>query len=474
MSDHPQERSFFHSFEGKLGSPRINLKSTLKMMNDPCPGNPLNSNFSRREFLSVGSLGALGLSLPAFLKMEAQAAQKNYALRDGVAKSVIQIFLPGGMAHQESWDPKPYAPSEYRGPYGTINTSIKGEVFSENMKHLAKVADKMTIIRSMGHGEAAHERGTHNMFTGYKPSPALDFPSMGSVISHELGPRNNLPPYVCIPNVPNEFANSGYLSSAHGPFAIGSEPNRGDFKVRDLNLPGGVDEKRFNRRRSLLETVDDHFRTLEESDSLDSMDAFYQHAYKLISSQAAREAFNLKAEPEEVRKRYGMNVPGQRMLLGRRLVEAGVRFVSLTAGGWDHHDNIKDGIKGQLPSVDQAIASLIADLDERGLLDSTLVMVTSEFGRTPKINATGGRDHWPRVFSVGLAGGGVHRGLVHGSSDALGGEPETDKVEIESLAKTVYNQLGITADKELMAPGERPIEIVDGGDVIDEILAKKA
>ncbi|MDA8974839.1 DUF1501 domain-containing protein [Akkermansiaceae bacterium] len=388
--------------------------------------------------------------------MEAKAQQKQYKTREGVAKSVIQIFLPGGMAHQESWDPKPYAPTEYRGPFGTINTSIKGIKFSQNLKHTAKIADKMTIIRSMAHGEAAHERGTHNMFTGYKPSPALQYPAMGSVVAHELGPNNNLPPYVCVPSVPNEFANSGYLSSAFGPFAIGSEPSRGDFKVRDLNMPGGVDDTRFNRRRSLLETVDHHFRTIEESDALDSMDAFYQHAYKLISSQEAREAFNLKAEPEAVQNRYGMNTPGQRMLLARRLVEAGTRFVSLTAGGWDHHDNIKSGIQGQMPPVDQAIAALISDLDERGLLDSTLVMVTSEFGRTPKINGTGGRDHWPRVFSVGLAGGGVQRGLVHGSSDALGGEPEEDMVGIQDLATTVYNQLGITGDKELMAPGDRP------------------
>jgi hypothetical protein len=406
--------------------------------------------------------------------MEAKAQQKHYKTREGVAKSVIQIFLPGGMAHQESWDPKPYAPTEYRGPFGTINTSIKGVKFSQNLKHTAKIADKMTIIRSMAHGEAAHERGTHNMFTGYKPSPALQYPAMGSVVAHELGPHNNLPPYVCVPSVPNEFANSGYLSSAFGPFAIGSEPSRGDFKVRDLNMPGGVDDTRFNRRRSLLETVDHHFRTIEESDALDSMDAFYQHAYKLISSQEAREAFNLKAEPEAVQNRYGLNTPGQRMLLARRLVEAGTRFVSLTAGGWDHHDNIKNGIQGQMPPVDQAIAALISDLDERGLLDSTLVMVTSEFGRTPKINGTGGRDHWPRVFSVGLAGGGVQRGLVHGSSDALGGEPEEDMVGIQDLATTVYNQLGITGDKELMAPGDRPIEIVDGGRILDEILVKKA
>ncbi len=443
-------------------------------MKNPCPGNPFANDFSRRGFLHVGFLGGLGLTLPQFLRMEANAQQKHYKTREGVAKSVIQIFLPGGLAHQESWDPKPYAPSEYRGPFGTVNTSIKGIKFSQNLKETAKVADKMTVIRSMAHGEAAHERGTHNMFTGYRPSPALAFPSMGSVVSHELGPRNNLPPYVCVPSVPNEFANSGYLSSAFGPFAIGSEPSRGDFQVRDLNLPGGVNEERFNRRRSLLEAVDHHFKSLEESDALDSMDAFYDHAYKLISSQEAREAFNLKAEPEAVRQRYGMNTPGQRMLLARRLVEAGTRFVSLTAGGWDHHDNIKNGIEQNLPPVDQAIATLISELDERGLLDSTLVMVTSEFGRTPKINGTGGRDHWPRVFSIGLAGGGVHRGLVHGSSDSLAGEPEEDKVGIEDLAQTVYNQLGITGDKELMSPGDRPIEIVDGGRVLDEILAKKA
>ncbi len=443
-------------------------------MKNPCPGNPFANDFSRRGFLHVGLLGGLGLTLPQFLRMEAKAQQKHYKTREGVAKSVIQIFLPGGLAHQESWDPKPYAPTEYRGPFGTVNTSIKGIKFSQNLKETAKIADKMTIIRSMAHGEAAHERGTHNMFTGYRPSPALAFPSIGSVVSHELGPRNNLPPYVCVPSVPNEFANSGYLSSAFGPFAIGSEPSRGDFQVRDLNLPGDVNEERFNRRRSLLEAVDHHFKSLEESDALDSMDAFYDHAYKLISSQEAREAFNLKAEPEAVRQRYGMNTPGQRMLLARRLVEAGTRFVSLTAGGWDHHDNIKNGIEQNLPPVDQAIATLISDLDERGLLDSTLVMVTSEFGRTPKINGTGGRDHWPRVFSIGLAGGGIHRGLVHGSSDSLAGEPEEDKVGIEDLAQTVYNQLGITGDKELMSPGDRPIEIVDGGRVLDEILAKKA
>lgn len=439
-----------------------------------CPGNPLDRYTARREFLYVGLLGGLGLTLPQLLRQQAAGAQKNYDHHKGVAQGIIHIFLPGGIAHQESFDPKPHAPAEYRGPFGAIDTNLPGVRFGEKLKELATLADKLTVIRSMAHGEAAHERGTHNMFTGYRPSPALEYPSYGSVISHELGPRNNLPPYVCVPSVPNEFAGSGYLSSAFGPFALGSDPARGDFQVRDLNLPQGCDEFRFARRRSLLETVDSHFRSLEKSDALDAMDAFYQHAYKLISSEKAREAFNMKAEPDALKDEYGRNPSGQRMLLARRLIEAGVRFVSLTAGGWDHHDNIKAGIERELPPVDRAIAALIRDLDRRGMLDSTLVMVTTEFGRTPKINPTGGRDHWPNVFSVMLAGGGFKKGYVHGSSDALGGGVDTDGVTVEDLSTTIYHQIGITADKELMAPGGRPIEIVDGGQVLDTLLEKKA
>ncbi|MGJ8634597.1 MAG: DUF1501 domain-containing protein [Luteolibacter sp.] len=440
-----------------------------------CPGNPLENYTSRREFLYVGLLGSVGMALPQFFGARATAAMKQLPQHDPVAQSVIHIFLPGGMSHQESFDPKPFSPAEYRGPFGAIDTKIPGIQFSQFMKETAKIADKITVIRSMSHGEAAHERGTHNMFTGYRPSPALAFPSIGSVVSHELGSRNDLPPYVCVPNVPNEFANSGYLPSAYGPFALGADPAKGsNFKVRDLNLAKDVDDERFHRRRSLLQTVDDHFRKLEKSDALDSMDAFYQHAYKLISSQKAREAFDMSKEPEKIKEEYGKNQAGQRMLLARRLVEGGVRFVSLTAGGWDHHDNIKAGIEKNMPPTDRAIATLIRDLDRRGMLENTLVMVTSEFGRTPKINPTGGRDHWPRVFSTMLAGGGVKGGHIHGASDALGGEPEEDKVGIQDLAKTLYHQIGIKAESEIMSPGDRPIEIVDGGEVIDSILSKKA
>ncbi|VTS05613.1 DUF1501 domain-containing protein [Tuwongella immobilis] len=426
---------------------------------------------TRRGFLQVGMIGALGVTLDQCLRMEARADQKNYVSKEGKAKSVIHIFLPGGIAHQDSFDPKPYAPIEYRGEIGVTKTKLDGVFFSEYMTKTAQVADKITVCRSMTHGEAAHERGTHNMFTGYRPSPALIYPSMGSVVSHEFGPKNNLPPYVCVPSMPTNFAGSGYLSSAYAPFSLGSDPADGGFTVRDLVLPAGIDEQRFTTRRNVLEAVNEHFAKREKSDNIAAMDTFYQRAYSMISSPAAREAFNINAEPANVRDMYGRNQAGQRMLMARRLVAAGVRFVSLTYGGWDMHTGIKGGMAGQLPTFDQAYAALITDLERTGLLDSTLVMVSSEFGRTPKINATAGRDHWPKVFSVVLAGGGIKKGFIYGSSDATATEPEDDPLTVEDLATTVYHCMGINADKELMSPGDRPIEIVDGGSVRKELLA---
>jgi hypothetical protein len=425
--------------------------------------------FSRRGFLTVGTCG-FGLTLADYFRLRARGDQKNYESIPARADSVIHIFLPGGIAHQETFDPKPFAPIEYRGELGTIPTKIDGEVFSETLKQTAQVADKLCVIRSMTHGEAAHERGTHNMFTGYKPSPALVYPSMGSVVSHEYGPKNNLPPYVCIPSQPNVYAGTGYLSSAFSPFSLGADPASKGFKVQDLNLPGGIDESRFGNRRSTLEAVNDHFRGREQSDNLTAMDSFYDRAYALISSPKAREAFDIAAEPAAIRDEYGRNPAGQRMLMARRLVEAGVRFVVLQYGGWDYHTQIFPQMRAQMPAFDQGYAALIRDLDRRGLLDRTLVMVSSEFGRTPKVNKDAGRDHWPKVFSVALAGGGVKKGYIHGASNATATEPERDPIGPEDLATTIYHQLGIVADKELMAPGPRPIEIVDGGKVRTELL----
>jgi len=432
-----------------------------------CAGNPLG----RRGFLSVGAIGALGISLADVLRMEkAKADIKNYESREGTAKSVIYIYLPGGAAHQETFDPKPFAPVEYRGPMGSIETSIPGVRLGEMLTHTAKIVDKIAICRSMTHGEAAHERGTHNMFTGYRPSPALQYPSMGSVVSHEFGPRNNLPPYVCIPNQPNEFAGTGYLSSSYAGFSLGSDPADKNFQVRDLSLPSGVDAGRFDKRRRMLDVVNGYFREKEKSDSLDALDTFYDRAYSMISSQQAREAFDMAKEPDAIKDEYGRNQAGMRMLLARRLVEAGVRFVTLTYGGWDMHDNIQNGIKNQVPALDQGFATLIRDLDRRGLLSSTLVCIGSEFGRTPKINNLAGRDHWPKVFSVVMAGGGIKQGIVYGSSNATASEPEDDPLTVEDWATTIYDRLGIVADKELMAPGDRPIEIVDGGKVRKELI----
>jgi hypothetical protein len=427
---------------------------------------------NRRGFLSVGFLAGTGLTLPMLLRGEkARAEKKDYQTFEGKAKSIIHIFLPGGMAHQESFDPKPYAPIEYRGEMPQIQTNVSGVLFGETLPKTAPLMDRMTVCRSMTHGEAAHERGTHNMFTGYRPSPALQFPSIGSVMSHEFGARKNLPPYVCIPNMPNVYAGSGYLSSAFAPFSLGSDPADGGYKVRDLDLYGGIDDSRFATRRNALEAVNAYFRKKEQSDKIKAMDSFYDSAFSLISSPEAKAAFDISKEPDALRDEYGRNTAGARMLLARRLVEAGVRLVNLTYGGWDMHDNIVAGFRNQMPAFDQGFSRLILDLEQRGLLDSTLVMVSSEFGRTPKINGTAGRDHWPKVFSVVLAGGGVKKGYVHGTSNATASEPDESPLGVEDLFTTVYHCLGVVADKELMAPGDRPIEICDGGKVVQEMLA---
>jgi len=425
---------------------------------------------SRRGFLTVGSIG-FGLALGDLLRLRARADLKTYAPITPRADSVIHIFLPGGIAQQETFDPKPFAPIEYRGEIGSIATKIEGEPFAATLPQTAMVADRLCLVRSMTHGEAAHERGTHNMFTGYRPSPALQYPSIGSVVAHELGPRHDLPPYVCVPAMPSVYAGTGYLSSAFSPFSLGSDPAGAGFHVQDLDLPGGTDAPRFAARRRALDAVNDHFARAEQSDNIAAMDTFYQRAYGLVGSAKARAAFDIAAEPPAIRDEYGRTAAGQRMLMARRLVAAGVRLVTVQYGSWDLHSGITGGMNQQMPQFDQAFAALIRDLDRTGLLDRTLVMVSSEFGRSPKVNKDGGRDHWPKVFGVVLAGGGVKRGAVVGASNATATEPERDPIGPEDLATTVYHQLGIVADKELMAPGGRPIEIVDGGKVRRDLLA---
>ncbi len=422
----------------------------------------------RRDFLKVGVLSGLGLTLGDYFRLLDANAQD--AAPDPKAQSVIFIYLAGGMSHVDTFDPKPYAPIEYRGELGSVKTNT-GDVFGGLLQNLSQTADKLCVLRSVTHGEAAHERGTHNMLTGYRPSPAIVYPSIGSVVAHEYGPRNDLPPYVAIPNAANTYMGTGYLSSAYGPFSVGGEPSDKNFHVRDLNLPDGVDPARMEARKSLLNAVDTHFKELENGDALDAMDSYYQRAYAMISSQTAREAFNVAAEPDDIRDRYGRSAMGQRLLLARRLVEGGARFVTVVDGGWDHHQHIKNAMSTNVPPLDQGLAALVADLDSRGLLNQTMIVLTTEFGRTVRINKDGGRDHWPKAFSVMLAGGGIKGGVIYGKTDAYGSEPTDSPVGPADIAATIFTQLGIDPTRKLMSPGNRPIDIVRNGGPIGSVIA---
>ncbi len=436
------------------------------------------TSFGRRSFIQVGMLGGLGLSLADLLRAgEVRPANLAGKRPEGRAKSVIQIILPGGLAAQESWDPKPEAPIEYRGPLGVVKTKLPGVVFSENLSRTAQIADKITVVRSVTGRIPDHAQATYQMFTGYLPTPAIQHPAIGAVVSHEFGPKNNLPSWVGVPNIP-VGAGTGYLSSKYGAFELGADPGQKGFQVRDISLPKGMTDERFERRRSAREALEDHFRQAEANPAeLDAMGDFYQQAYKLISSAEARKAFSLDGEPDTMVKLYGeypRRSIGKQLMLARRLVEAGVRLVTVMysgSQGWDNHVRIKDAVSEGMPAFDHAFAGLITDLDQRGLLDSTLVTVTSEFGRTPKVNENGGRDHWARVYSQVIAGGGITRGQIYGASNATAAEPDRDPVTVENFLATVYHQLGVNAEDRLLAPGGRPIDIVRDGKCVEGLCA---
>ena len=423
----------------------------------------------RRNFIKTSSIAGLGLSIPNTLQLLANEQTSG----NGKAQSVIYIYLPGGYAAQETFDPKPLAPEEYRGSVDSIETKIPGERFSKYLEKTAGISDKITVIRSMTHGETAHERGRHDMFTGYKPSAALVYPSFGSITSQQLGVRNNIPPYIAVPAIADEYAGTGYLSHSYSPFAIGSNPESPNFKVRDLTLPEGISRERFEDRKRILSVVNNSnfVRNNSGNDNLLAVEEFYDNAFAMLDSKSSTDAFDLSKEDDKMKDRYGRNAAGMRMLLARRLVEAGSRFVTVTYGQWDMHQNIENGIKNSLPAFDQAYSTLINDLDEKGMLDSTLVVVSTEFGRTPKINTDGGRDHWPKVFSIAMAGGGVKRGLIYGQSDQTATDVFEDPVKVEDFGATIYDLLGIDYTGHLYAPGDRPVKIIDGGKPVRGIIA---
>jgi len=451
----------------------------------------------RRAVLQAGSLGALGLSLGDFFRIRAargQAASSTaaYTAQAGSGelperiKSVIQLNLGGGFPQHESFDPKPEAPLEYRGAFGVVKTRT-GEIFSDNFPQTAAVADKITIVRTVVGKIPDHAIATYQLGTGYTPTAVIDYPSMGSIISHELGPRGLLPPYIAIP-VKNPFAGgTGFLPSSYGAFELGDDPAKGkNFKVHDFSLPSGITVDRFDRRQRARRIVERRIRSLEADPvTLDTMDSFYSKAYELLTSADAQKAFSFEGETDETFDLYGSKVTGrlrgpdnryhpkglaEQLIMARRLVEAGTRFVTINYGMWDCHVDVKKCCDEYMPPLDHAIAGLVTDLDRRGLLDTTLFWVTSEFGRTPKINKDSGRDHHARCYSMLLAGGSFKRGLVHGASDSVANEPARDGVTLEDIMHTVYHELGIDAGKELVAFGTRPIEIIKDGRHVSSLV----
>ena len=430
--------------------------------------NRLNK-MGRREFLRAGMLTTLGLSMTEYFAM-AEASAKG--IDGGTATSAVLIWLGGGPSHLDTFDLKPNAPSEIRGTFKPIKTKADGIEICEALPKLATQMDKVALIRSMTTPEGAHERGTHYMMTGFQPLPGFGVPSYGSVAAAQLPAQSALPPYIAVPS-PVMYGGAGFLGAALDPFSPGGDPNSNDFQVRDLNLAPGVTAERMDRRRSLRQTVDAAFSRFEKgSDRARTVDSFYKRAYALLSSDKARQAFELKSEKDEVRNAYGRNGFGQSLLLARRLVEGGVRFVTVQHGGWDTHGNAFNVLQGStLPPFDQGLAAFLKDLGERGLLQKTLVIVMGEFGRTPVINHDGGRDHHPRCFSVLLAGGGIKGGTVVGSSDAKGYEPAERPVRPEDLSATIYQCLGIDYTQSISSPEGVRITLSRGGRPVEQALA---
>ena len=450
---------------------------------------------SRRQTLQVGVCGALGLSLADLFRLEVRGEDSaNQAFSAAGSKgrlkpktlSVIQLNLGGGFPQQESFDPKPEAPIEYRGSFGVTKTK-NGDIFSDNLPKTAAIADRLTVIRSVVGKIPDHGLATYHLSTGYTPTAVIDYPSMGAMISHELGPRGLLPPYIAVPNQLSYGGGTGFLSSTYGAFELGADPAQGkNFKVRDFSLPNGISTERLDRRHAARRIIEERIRN-EEADpaTLDTMDGFYGKAHELLTSADAQKAFTFEGETDETFELYGSTVTGgvrgpdgryhpkglaERLIMARRLVEAGARFVTVSYGAWDSHIDVKKNCIDQMAPLDQAIAGLVTDLDRRGLLDTTLFWVTTEFGRTPKINKDSGRDHWARCYSNLLAGGGFHKGLIYGASDSTAAEPARDAVTLEDLMFTVYHQLGIDADKELVAFGTRPIEIIKDGKLVKGLI----
>ncbi len=430
---------------------------------------------SRRSLLKAGMLTAFGLGLDDLFRLQSLAVGTG-GIKPTKVKHCILIWMAGGPSHIDTFDPKPDAPSDVKGEFKPIDTAVPGLKISEVFPKLAKMMDQVTLIRSVTSPEADHDRAAHHLLTGYRPSPALVYPSFGSVISKTLeNTRGALPPYVAMPDAPI-FASSGYLTPAYDPFAVGGDANAEGFRVQNLTPPDEVTLERLNRRRGMVKRLDGFARDVAATTLVTSRDQFADRAYDLLTSSKAQEAFRIGDETPEMRQAYGRNTFGQSCLMARRLIQAGVSFVTINNRGpaqlqWDTHAQNFPSIKDTLaPPLDTGLSTLLEDLKRLGLLNETLVIAMGEFGRTPKINANGGRDHHGRANSALMAGAGIPKGAVIGKTDSKGDSPIDRPITPADLAATVYTALGIDPNYQFDTPDGRPVRLVDGGKVLPELL----
>jgi hypothetical protein len=465
----------FSRFGHVTSLPQFRMDNTMSL-NRNCAG------VSRRDCLQLGVGALLGGTFVEALKWQSIARADSPSNIAPKAKSCILIWMDGGPTHFETFDPKPKAPSEIRGEFDVIDTAIPGVQFSQYMTKLAASLNKFSIIRSIRHDQANHGAGNHYMMTGAPPripvacgSFVSFHPSLGSVTAHERGTENGLPAYFSIPTM-SRSGGPNFLGAKYAPFVVGEDPNQANFRVRDVNVPRDLTSDRFERRSDLRKQVDRLKRIQEPAagDPVNSLDEYYRQGFDLVHSKQAQEAFDIQREPDAVRASYGPNSFGQRALLARRLVEAGVPFVTLYDGGWDHHGDLFGACRTRLPEWDNTVATLISDLDQRGLLESTLVVALGEFGRTPKLSTLSGqskpgRDHWANAMSVLMAGGGTPGGTIVGATDRNGYAAIDRVLSPENFASTIYRKLGIDPDKMLYTPLGRPTHLVSDPMPITEL-----
>ena len=438
--------------------------------------------YSRRDMIRIGAASLFGASvtLPALLAAKANATPEGNAARPSSDVSLIFLFLHGGLSTIDTFDMKPEAPVEFRGEFKSIATNLPGVQVCEHLPRVAQQMDKFSQIRSFRHHNSDHGPADHYMLTGYFPaagfsptlSPNNQRPSHGSVISRKLGSKGGVPPYVCLPKV-HPSAGAAYLGSTAAPFTIDADPNDPNFAVADIVPPPAISADRLENRTQLLAQVDRFRRTAEGRVNAHAraVGDYQREAFNLMASPAARQAFDIHAEPQRLRDEYGRNSLGQSCLMARRLVEAGVRCVTIDHSNWDTHDNNFASLRRDLlPAFDGGVSTLFRDLADRGILDRTLVVITGEFGRTPRINKNAGRDHWGPAFTVLLGGGGIKGGRVLGASDRRAERPVDNPYGPEDLAATMYQLMGIDLRSEFVTADGRPMPIVNNGRVIRDLL----